>query len=423
MFVTVDFWVQLIPLLAIGFVARYFGVSARYLLGYLFLISCIIIFSIDEFTLAILGIFVVFSLAIQYYIPSQTLAAFLKIGFLIGIKVAFISNWISFLPFGISFVVFQSISYSVDYQRDARKIGNFSMPSYLLMFPQVFAGPIIKYKDFRKQTDNLFRFDLRLIKVGMVMVLFGILYKEMLSGSVSSQVENIFVNLPDRNIVEVYLGGILFGVQIYSDFFAYSLIALGLCRVIGFIFPDNFYFPYLSFSLAEFWRRWHISLGRFFHEYVYIPVQRNFKFNKVSAIMLVFVLSGVWHGIGINFIVWGVFHGLMMLLDVYFISRLVTLKALRWIFTINVVIVGWVIFRTADLSNLLDISLVSLIDWSLLGVMLYYVMFLAVFDYVTYRVLYLSSVRIELIIPLLLAIAYGGLVLGDGNNEFIYFQF
>ena len=246
------FWIAVLFGIIGGFAIRGFGVRTGFLYLYLLVLSCAIISGIETFSFQVLIVFVIISIFLDTLPISIVFNCVTKLGFLVLVKSLFINDVIQFLPLGISFVVFQAISFSVDKRVLKSSPSTLSITTYLLMFPQVFAGPIIKFKDFFTQAENIFRPTKDYIQYGIVMLLVGLSYKAVISNEIAPVVNQQFSSVQDLNFVSLYLSSILFGVQIYSDFLAYSLIALGLCRIIGFSFPENFNFPYLVFLSVTF---------------------------------------------------------------------------------------------------------------------------------------------------------------------------
>lgn len=264
------------------------------------------------------------------------------------------------LPIAISFYTFQCISYIVDvYRRNtnvSRSLIDFS--AYILLFPHLIAGPIVRYSDIEKElkTKPLTKFDD--FVAGAPRFFWGLAKKVIIADQVSVLVERVF-SLPNQDITAAvaWIGAFSFAIQIYFDFSGYSDMAIGLARMFGFTFPENFKRPYASTSITEFWRRWHISLSSWFRDYVYIPLGGN----KVSTrlmyrnLIVVFLLTGVWHGANWVFIFWGLFHGFWILLErITGLDQTPNRKSLlitRRFFTFVIVSLGWILFRSSDLSQ------------------------------------------------------------------------
>lgn len=260
------------------------------------------------------------------------------------------------LPAGISFFTFQAISYLVDVFRRIvpaeQKVLNCGL--YIAMFPQLIAGPIVRYHDIAGQLA------LRTITAdgfarGAERFVFGLGKKVLIADPLGIKADFIF-QLPMNELSSgnAWLGAICFSLQIYYDFSAYSDMAIGLGRMFGFRLPENFLYPYMARSLREFWRRWHISLSTWLRDYLYIPLGGSrYSSNRTLAnLIIVFLLCGLWHGASWTFVVWGLWHGLFLVVE-----RLIPLgqktilhKGAGWLYTSTVVIIGWVIFRSSSLD-------------------------------------------------------------------------
>lgn len=260
------------------------------------------------------------------------------------------------LPAGISFFTFQAISYLVDIYRRVvpaeQQILNCGL--YIAMFPQLIAGPIVRYHDIARQLVQR-TVTTRGFALGAERFVFGIAKKVLLADPLGAKADQIF-NLPLQELStgNAWLGAICFSLQIYYDFSGYSDMAIGLGKMFGFTLPENFRYPYVSRSMREFWRRWHISLSTWLRDYLYIPLggSRKGGARTLTNLLIVFLLCGLWHGANWTFVVWGLWHGLFLVLE-----RLVPLQqnsALRqglgWLYTTVVVIIGWVIFRSPSIE-------------------------------------------------------------------------
>lgn len=255
------------------------------------------------------------------------------------------------LPIGISFFTFQGISYIVDVYRDNKIVQrNWShLGLYIALFPQLIAGPIVRYHDIAKQivsrrrTTALFssgveRFAMGLAKKVLIANFFGQIADAVFSADIASTSTDL-----------AWLGIISYSIQIYFDFSGYSDMAIGIGRMFGFRILENFNFPYISKSIREFWQRWHISLSNWFRDYLYIPLGGNRKGNRRTYInlWLVFLITGLWHGASNNFIIWGLFHGLFMVLERWWLGNLLDKlwKPIQHLYTLLVVVIAWVFFR------------------------------------------------------------------------------
>ena len=258
------------------------------------------------------------------------------------------------LPIGISFYTFQTMSYSIDiYRGDAKLQRNIiDFGAYVAMFPQLIAGPIVRYQTVadelnqRQETPEEFANGVALFMVG--------LGKKVLLANNIGMLWDTIAALPVANlsVLTAWLGAAAFGLQIYFDFAGYSDMARGLGQMMGFHFDLNFDYPYISRSITEFWRRWHISLGTWFKEYVYIPLGGNRKGTVVQIrnIMIVWLLTGIWHGANANFLLWGLYFGVLLIIEKQFLLKKLqnAPKAVSWIYTMVLVMISWVIFASVD---------------------------------------------------------------------------
>ena len=225
------------------------------------------------------------------------------------------------LPVGISFVTFQKISYMVDvYRRDHEAQRRWDVLAlYILMFPQLIAGPIIRYKEIVAQLKDRSATDTPDNRLhGLFRFLVGLSKKVLIANVLAQQVDIIFATAPGELAAgTAWIGMLAYTMQIYFDFSGYSDMALGLGRMFGFSFPENFNFPYISQSFTEFWKRWHITLGHWMKDYLYIPLggNRQGEGRTYLNLVIVFFLSGLWHGAAWTFVVWGLYHGLFLILD------------------------------------------------------------------------------------------------------------
>lgn len=259
------------------------------------------------------------------------------------------------LPLGISFYTFQILSYKVDVyrgeveaQRDPLLLG-----AYIMMFPQLIAGPIVRYKDINNQ---LVHRDITSDKVaaGLERFIIGVSKKIIFANTFGKLVE-IMNTLPDKSVATYWIYAIAFGLQIYYDFSAYSDMAIGLGKMMGFDFLENFNYPYISKSITEFWRRWHMSLGTWFRDYVYIPLGGNRK-HQYFNIMVVWTLTGLWHGASWNFVFWGMLYGVALLIEKKFIlnKHKQGIKVIGNIYTLIFVIIGFVLFDSVETPILIE---------------------------------------------------------------------
>ncbi|MBQ8227627.1 MAG: MBOAT family protein [Clostridia bacterium] len=258
------------------------------------------------------------------------------------------------LPIGISFYTFQAMSYVIDVYRDDVKCQK-SYPRLLLyvsMFPQLIAGPIVRYSDIDKEIEQrTVTFDK--ISQGITRFVIG-LFKKAVFANFLGETATMFLDgdLTQVTAVQGWIGIIAYFFQIYFDFAGYSDMAIGLGKMMGFSFPENFNYPYISKSITEFWRRWHITLSSFFRDYIYIPLGGNRK-RHVFNMLVVWTLTGFWHGASWNFVLWGFYYFLLLVLEkkVYgkYLEKLPVLA--RRFYSILIVIIGWVFFYYEDMSD------------------------------------------------------------------------
>ena len=280
------------------------------------------------------------------------------------------------LPIGISFYTFQGLSYVIDVYRgvkSAREQGEqagvcqhnpLNLALYIAMFPQLIAGPIVRYGDIATSltkrshsTDQflygMWRFGIGLVKKAVLANMTGAVAADIMQGDLST-----------LGAASAWLGAIAYTLQIYFDFSGYSDMAIGLGSVFGFRFLENFNYPYISTSITEFWRRWHMSLSGWFRDYLYIPLGGSRRGNVYLHLFLVFLATGIWHGAAWGFVFWGVYHGVLRLIEKWIEMRrrrrekkqiskplLILKKCLGWIYTMTAVIIGWVFFAQVDLMK------------------------------------------------------------------------
>ena len=299
-------------------------------------------------------------LIITIVVDLLILGYFKYYGFLIEIINSIFSLSIKYtklsLPIGISFYTFQTLSYVIDVYLKKVKVQKnlIDFGTYITMFPQLVAGPIVKYSDIEKQLKNRNEgFDN--FGIGVEKFLIGLGKKVLLANNIGMLWDAIQVqNLGDMSVLTAWLGAIAYTMQIYFDFSGYSDMAIGLGRMFGFIFTKNFDYPYISKSVTEFWRRWHISLSTWFKEYVYIPLGGNRKgvLKQCRNLLIVWTLTGLWHGASYNFIVWGLYYGILLMFEKFIFKEILNKlpSIIRSIYTMIIVNVGWVIFAAPNLS-------------------------------------------------------------------------
>ena len=261
------------------------------------------------------------------------------------------------LPIGISFYTFQTMSYVIDVYRDDAPVSkNFiNFGTYVALFPQLIAGPIVRYRDVAEQLVNR-RETLEMFTRGVKLFMVGLAKKVIIANTMGTLTTNIFATTDENGVVGTWVGIIAYTFQIYFDFSGYSDMACGLGNMMGFEFLKNFNYPYIAKSITDFWRRWHISLSTWFKEYVYIPLGGNRKGVKRQILNLVIVwgLTGLWHGAAYNFVLWGLYYGLLLILEKFvlkkFLDRLPSF--VQHIYTLFIIIIGWGLFYFTDVGQL-----------------------------------------------------------------------
>ena len=352
------------------------------------------------------------------------------------------------LPIGISFFTFQTMSYSIDvYRGDVKAEHNFlDFMTYVSMFPQLIAGPIVRYEEVAKEL-TVRSITPQGFADGMIRFLQG-LFKKVL---IANNIGYLFViasSMPNNemSVVMSWLGILAYTFQIYFDFSGYSDMAIGMGKMLGFTYPENFNHPYISKSITEFWRRWHISLSSFFKDYVYIPLggSRVKKIINVRNILIVWMLTGLWHGASWNFVLWGLYYGVLLLLEKFVFNKILE-KTPNWFkhfYTMFLVVVGWMIFAFDDMtilkeyaSMMFGVGGVSFINnYALYYLKNYLIIFILaiIFSMPVYKLAKekLSKVKntksvfiVSLIIYTVLFIVVVSYLVNDTYNPFLYFRF
>jgi len=265
------------------------------------------------------------------------------------------------IPVGISFYTFQTVSYTLDVYYDKVKpeknIGKFAL--FVSYFPQLVAGPIERFSNLHKQIFAKHKLNYDNLSNGFRLILYGLFVKMVIADNLAPLVDQVFSNPMAYSQTDNTIGLLFFSLQIYADFNGYSLIAIGVAKLMGVNLMDNFKTPYFSTSIKEFWTRWHISLSTWFRDYLYIPLGGNKVkyFRWLINIMIVFVVSGIWHGANFTFIVWGAIHGLVYLTEILFTkqnkrpTKNAFVVGLKWTKTFLVVNLAWVFFRSDSIAN------------------------------------------------------------------------
>ena len=265
------------------------------------------------------------------------------------------------MPIGISFYTFQALSYVVDVYRGDCNVQKdiYKLALYICLFPQLIAGPIVKYHDVAEQIDSR-EVNFEKVDLGVKRFIIGLSKKMLIANTMGAIADKIFIQNPDTfSPLVAWIGSIAYTFQLYFDFSGYSDMAIGLGLIFGFKFLENFNYPYISKSITEFWRRWHISLSTWFKEYVYIPLggNRKGKLKTLRNLGIVFLLTGIWHGAAWNFVVWGSWHGFFIIIE-----KIINIKDfeqkhtqkwvrfLQHIYCIFAFLIGWVMFRAETMS-------------------------------------------------------------------------
>lgn len=270
------------------------------------------------------------------------------------------------LPIGISFYTFQTMSYTIDvYKREIpaeRHLGKYAL--FVSFFPQLVAGPIERTKRLLPQFSEVVHFDAVRIKKGVIMMAWGFFLKLVVADRLGVYVDDVFYKASDYKGLPLLLGSYFFAFQIYYDFSAYCAIAIGAAQVLGYNLMQNFNRPIFLHSIADFWRKWHISLMKWFRDYLYIPLVRKFKFSRVSALLVVFFFNGLWHGASWSFVVWGVLCGVLLIVDNITIPlrrkfltsiglsyKMKVIKVLNGLMLLTMLVVILVFFRSPSIGH------------------------------------------------------------------------
>lgn len=263
------------------------------------------------------------------------------------------------LPIGISFYTFQIISYEIDvYNKKVNVQSNIlKYFLYVFLFPQLIAGPIVRYQDVNNEIDNR-NVTFEMFATGLRRFIIGLSKKVIIANNLG-ELCNIYLNLGDKSVLFTWIFAISYMLQIYFDFSGYSDIAIGLGKMLGFNFPENFNYPYMAKSITDFWRRWHMTLSSWFRDYVYIPLGGNKKgvLKQIRNILIVWSLTGLWHGASWNFIVWGLYFGILLILEKFILKKYFSNvpKFIKGIYTLFLVMISFVIFQGDNLSSAFNI--------------------------------------------------------------------
>ncbi len=358
------------------------------------------------------------------------------------------------LPIGISFYTFQLISYVVDvYRGDVPAQKNFAtLLLYVSLFHQCIAGPIVRYKDICSELQER-RVTQQDIADGIWRFCFGLAKKSILANAMGAVADKLLVSgdaLKSASSLSLWIGVLGYTLQIYLDFSAYSDMAIGMGRMIGIHYRENFDYPYTSRSVTEFWRRWHISLGSFFRDYVYIPLGGNRK-GRVRTYLNLFVvwfLTGLWHGANWNFVLWGLYFFVFILLEKLFLQRVLSKdRIISHIYLLIIVYFGWILFRFSNINDILNVlrgmfglngnAFTDFETNTFVTSNIFIIVFCAVVStpivkkigsLVRYTHMDKRSVSLiyavgRIAIPLILLLLSTAALVGDSYNPFLYFQF
>ena len=343
------------------------------------------------------------------------------------------------LPIGISFFTFQTMSYSIDvYKGKFKAEKNFlNFMTYVSMFPQLIAGPIVRYEDVSLELSRR-KIDFDGFSSGLIRFLEGLFKKVLIANSVGF----IFTTITNSTYSEIsvltaWLAVISFSFQIYFDFSGYSDMAIGIGKMLGFNYPENFNYPFIAKSITDFWRRWHMSLSSFFKDYVYIPLGGNRK-NQFRNILIVWMLTGLWHGASWNFIIWGLYFGILLIVEKYLLKNILNKipNVIKYITTIFLIIISFYIFAFDDMNLLILFGKIlfgfsgnKFIDSTFIFYFTNYLVILIIatlFSTPIYKILK-ERVKVNgiiiLIIYSLLFILTVSFLVSDTYNPFLYFRF
>ena len=343
------------------------------------------------------------------------------------------------LPIGISFYTFQTMSYSIDvYMGRVKYERNFlNFFVYVSMFPQLIAGPIVRYEDISRELSNR-TVTFENYKLGFTKFLRGLFKKVLLANNMGLLWSIISsYDISNISVLTSWLGIIAYSFQIFFDFSGYSDMAIGIGKMLGFSYPENFNYPYISKSITEFWRRWHMSLSTWFKDYVYIPLGGNrcSRYKHVRNILIVWLLTGLWHGSSWNFIIWGLYFGIILLLEKFIYGRVLEKlpKVFRHIYALLLIIIGWLIFAFTDINMIKDylLSMFGLngnvvLDNNFIFYTLNNLVFLSACIIFSIPIKFESNKFISIITTIMYIILFVLVVaflVSDTYNPFLYFRF
>ncbi len=374
-----------------------------------------------------------------------------NVGFIVGKDLGALDI---ILPIGISFYTFQLISYVVDvYRGDVPAQKNFAtLLLYVSLFHQCIAGPIVRYKDICAELDTR-RATAQDVADGVWRFCFGLAKKAILANAMGNVADTLLVGgdaLKNSSVLALWIGVLAYSLQIYLDFSAYSDMAIGMGRMIGIHYRENFDYPYISRSVTEFWRRWHISLGSFFRDYVYIPLGGNRKgrFRTYINLFVVWFLTGLWHGASWNFVLWGLYFFVFIFIEKVFLLRVLSKdRIVSHIYLVLIVYFGWILFRFDNTGDIFTVlrgmfgmngnAFTNFETTTLVSSNAFILVFCAVVStpivrkigsLVRYTYMDKKAVSVlyavgRIAIPLILLLLSTAALVGDSYNPFLYFQF
>lgn len=349
------------------------------------------------------------------------------------------------LPIGISFYTFQTLSYTVDvYKGEVKAQKNFSkFLMYVSLYHQLVAGPIVRYSDVEEEIESRVT-TVENFSSGISRFTIG-LAKKVLIANVAGQFVTQYMNsdLSSITVLEAWFGIAMFTIQIYFDFSGYSDMAIGLGKMFGFTYMENFNYPYISKSATEFWRRWHISLGSFFRDYVYIPLGGNRK-NMIFNLFVVWFLTGIWHGASWNFILWGLYFGILVYLEKKILFRVLNKipKIFSHIYLIVALLVGWTLFYFTDVNrafeyikilfgftnneftnNELKLVFINNIYWILIAIVASTPIYPYLKQYIGQSRIKPFGQVVEVLLNVVIMICCTSMLIASSYNPFLYFRF
>ena len=342
------------------------------------------------------------------------------------------------LPLGISFYIFQTMSYTIDLYWGKVKVEKnfFTFLTYVSMFPQLVAGPIVRYEDVAKELKER-KIDFNCFSDGLFIFLTGLFMKVLIANNVGYLHSLILDDISSISLMTAWLGIVAYAIQIYFDFNGYSTMALGMGKMLGFKYPKNFNYPYIATSITDFWRRWHMTLSTWFRDYVYIPLGGNRvkKYRWLINIMIVWTLTGIWHGADWNFVIWGIYFGIILIIEKLFIGKYLEKlpKFFRHTYALFFILLGWLIFFCDDLSLLTSYFEKSFLNSNFIDKeFIFYIKnyFIFILSGILFSIPFINKIKLNKVLNVLLVFVYIFLFIlcvcqlcGDSYNPFLYFRF